>query len=83
MCTQVILLVCLSVMSAGRLMVAQHALQVLDTGLLGSVSHTCHSAAECIQDHLHGSLLVLCCFFPGLYGLSSLCSHPKYTCRYI
>ena len=63
-------------MFADRFVVAQHALQVLDIDLLCSVPRTCHSAAKRIQDHLHGSLLVLCYFIPGLYILSELYSHP-------
>ena len=58
-----------------RFVVAQHALQVLDTDLFCSVSHSCRSAAKHIPDHLHGSLFVLRYFFPGLYVLFML-SYP-------
>lgn len=51
---------------AVRLVVVQHALQVLDPRLLRLVSHSCHSAAKRLQDHLHGPLLVFRDFFPGL-----------------
>ena len=66
------LLVLKRLMFADRLVVTQHALQVLDTGLLCSLSHSCHSAAKRIQNHLHGSLLVLRHFFPGVSVYSML-----------
>ena len=61
---------CNCVLFCGRFVVIQHVVQVLDIGLLCSVSHTCHTAAECIQNHLHGPLLVFCDFIPGFYFCS-------------